>query len=90
MNNFLDIEGTEICQGDEILFTMITHGSSSSDMGRGIVERFTPNFMMIKVIKGYAYENKARISMKGCSSRVLVMKGEFKKYRKTELERHDE
>ena len=91
MKGFNDIEGTEICVGDEILFTAIPWFNSSSDLGRGTVIRFTPkNIRIEKITKGSVYNDTALISIEGAKRRVLVLKGEFKTYTKTEIERHDE
>ena len=82
MKGFYDIEGTEICQGDEILIT-VNFGRSSSHLKRGRVTGFTPSFMKYDINEGYSWHEK--IKNDNCSFRVLVMKGEFKKYRKDEL-----
>jgi hypothetical protein len=84
MKGFNDIEGTEICEGDEILFT-INYGRSSSSLRKGKVSGFTPQFMKFST-PGYTWHEKIR--QDGCSDRVLVMKGEFKTYTKTEIQDH--
>lgn len=84
MKGFLDIEGTEICEGDDILFT-VNYGRSSSSLKKGTVTGFTPQFMKF-VHSGYIWHEKIR--QDGCSDRVLVMKGEFKTYTKKEIQDH--
>ena len=83
MKGFNDIEGTEICEGDEILFT-INYGRSSSSLRRGKVSGFTPQFMKFEA--GSTWHEKIR--QDGCRDRVLVIKGEFKTYTKKEIENH--
>tara|TARA_R110000772_G_scaffold62137_5_gene139663 strand:- start:702 stop:965 length:264 start_codon:yes stop_codon:yes gene_type:complete len=85
MKGFNDIEGTEICEGDEILFTNAPYGSSASDLCRGKVTGFTPRFMKFSS-SDHGWTEK--IMDDGCPDRVLVMKGEFKTYTKTEIQDH--
>lgn len=81
MKGFYDIEGTEICVGDEVLFTSRPGMMVASELRRGTVTKFTPKNIKI---------GSARISQEQVKYRVLVLKGEFKTYTKTEIERHDE
>ena len=81
MKGFYDIEGTEICVNDEVLFTARPGMMAASELRRGTVTKFTPKNIKI---------GSARICQEQVEDRVLVLKGEFKTYTKTEIERHDE
>ena len=78
MKGFNDIEGTEICEGDEILFTAAPGRAHmmASELTKGTVTKFTPSNLMIGGI---------RISIEQVEYRVLILKGEFKTYTKKEL-----
>ena len=75
MKGFYDIEGTEICEGDEVLYTSIPW-RASSDLERGKVKKFTPQNVVI---------DGTRMAMNQTERRILIIKGEFKTYTKEEL-----
>ena len=89
MKGFKDIDNVEICEGDEILYTSTNYGSGSSDLERATVSRFTEHNMFY-AYKGTSWDHYAgkiidteietRMERQQTSSRVLVLKGEFKEY----------
>jgi hypothetical protein len=87
MKGFKDIEGTEICQGDEILVT-VPGWKNASHLTRARVVRFTSATMFIKGVKYFGGISKPRsfetkINQGQTEFRALVIKGEFKEYSKT-------
>jgi hypothetical protein len=75
MKGFYDIEGTEICEGDEILWTE-PGWRNASNLSRAKVTRFTEFNMFMDCLK---------MRKDQTDFRVLIMKGEFKTYTKEEL-----
>ena len=97
MKGFLDIEGTEICVGDEILWTSPGYSNSASSLVKGKVTRFTKQTMFIdEEIKSYVnsqgrtctYKSGNKMMMGQTDWRVLIIKGEFKEYTKKEIADH--
>ena len=91
MEGFLDIQGTEICQGDTVLFADTWGNNSPKLRSEYLVTGFTPKFMKMEAIgeDTSVWYNKTKIAMHRTCDRVLIMKGEFKTYTKEEMERHD-
>ena len=85
MGGFKDIEGTEICQGDEILVTVPGWGNASH-LTKAKVVRFTSATMFIKGFKYFggdtACQFETKITRGQTNFRALVIKGEFKEYSK--------
>lgn len=82
MKGFNDIEGTEICEGDEILVTENTYGTTTA----GIAKRKVTGFKGRRMY--FTNRNHGGISHiidYGTKNRVLILKGEFKTYTKKEL-----
>lgn len=77
MEGFLDLDGTEIHEGDSILVAM-EGSSSSSDLERRKVIGFTPMYM--KLDEGKYKWRSTKVAKHTCPSRVLILKGEMKEY----------
>lgn len=87
MKGFYDIEGTEICVNDEVLVTL-RDGSSTAPMVKAKVTEIKKR----KIYFRNHEENTWASSMLdyGCPDRILILKGEFKKYTKTEIKTDNE
>lgn len=87
MKGFYDIEGTEICQGDVILYADTWGNNQPKLLDKFRVVGFTPKFCKIEKIKeGKLYwHEKTKIMIHRTPDRILIMKGEFKKYTKDEI-----
>lgn len=81
MKGFIDIEGTEICEGDEILITENNYGTTTAGMRKSKVLRTKGERMYFES----SYGGESYMIKYETESRVLVLKGEFKKYNKEEL-----
>ena len=79
MEGYVDIEGTEICQGDLVLWAR-PGMSTASDLIKGTVTKFTQSNMFI---------DKNKMTKGQSNFRVLVIRGEFKTYNKIEPKRQD-
>ena len=77
MEGFLDIDGTEIHEGDEILVSM-NGSSTASDLERRKVIGFTSSFM--KLNEGKYKWRSIKVAKHTCRDRVLILKGEMKEY----------
>jgi hypothetical protein len=87
MKGFRDIEGTEICEGDKVLFAD-TWANSAPILRNGYkVVGFTPKFVKLEAMEGTLvhgrWDDKIKIAMHRTNIRILVLKGEFKEYTKT-------
>lgn len=77
MEGFLDMDGTEIHDGDEILVSM-NGSSTASDLERRKVIGFTSSFM--KLNEGKYKWRSTKVAKHTCPDRVLILKGEMKEY----------
>ncbi len=75
---FKDIDGVQICVGDEVLVTHGHYQGSASVLRKAKVKRFTAKYCFFK---GRRIQGKMMYNQ--TNERVLVMKGEFVKYTKT-------
>jgi hypothetical protein len=87
MKGFYDIEGTEICVGDEILVTM-QGGRSTAGMFKSVVTKIKGKLLTCGELKGEGYSWSSSLMDYGCRQRVLILKGEFKTYTKKEIQDH--
>ena len=88
MKGFYDIEGTEICEGDEILYSAIPWAISASELTKGIVSEIKGNKLTVDILPGQKRHTRSTSLLDyGCSERVFILKGEFKTYSKKELKK---
>lgn len=80
MKGFYDIEGTEICVGDEVLVTL-NNGSTTAPIKKARVSKIKGSKIHFENYNGYTWASS--MLDYGCKDRVLILKGEFKEYTKT-------